>query len=232
MKKTNKKNNNNSKTLILVIALIMAIALIIGGTYAYWVWNSNNIVSVNVTTNLGSTGLTLDGGSTTNNKLAPAACTHASYANKKTITIKRYNDAAFPASVTLTLKLTSFTWSHAKPADADLAHIHYALVNSTGASSCTTGVVSATGNSGTFSGATLGSTANTANNPNKTLITWNYEIPVGGTSGSQVTETYYLYTWLDTSYTFTNYGSGAIQDPLEDISYTLTWSASTITQHS
>ena len=192
--KKNKKNKNN-KTIALIVMLMLVLALIIGGTYAYWVWNSNNIVSVNVTTNLGSTGLTLNVESATNNKLAPASCTNSSYANKQVIKITRYNDTSFPASVTLTLKLTSFKWTHAKPSDADLNHIHYALVNSTGSSSCTTGTVQATGNGGTFNGTTMGNSAGSAVDLDKTLITWNYEIPIGGTSSSPaLPETYYLYT--------------------------------------
>ena len=69
-------------------------------------------------------GLTFNGGGpTVVNGLYSASCTHPTYANKLSLAIDRYNETTFPAMVTLTLKLTSFTWSHNKPITTDLSNV-------------------------------------------------------------------------------------------------------------
>ena len=79
----------NNKKLLVVVFVILFLALIIGSTLAYWTWSSNNLVTVNITTNMGGIGLTLNGGTQTINGLAPASCTHSTYSNMIPITISR-----------------------------------------------------------------------------------------------------------------------------------------------
>ena len=227
-KKTNSKKQEKNNTGLLIVALLLVIALIAGGTYAYWSWNSNNIVTVNLTTTFGTMGATFNGGTVTINKLAPAACTHSTYATKITTNISRYNTTAYPGHVTFTLKLTSLTFNHGALNSTALQSVKYAL--GTSASSCTSSLVTTTSNTGNLSGATIG-TSGTAQSQNVKLLDWAYTLPAGaGTSSSPVNETYYLYFWIDKNYTFTNWGSEGIQDPLQDLTFTVQWSASDIQQ--
>ena len=232
-----KNNNDNKKNVLLIIAVILVGALIAGGTYAYWAWNSNNLVLIgNAYVDTGDMGLTFDaaGVTATIKNLAPAPCTNSTYATKATITLKRYNTSSYPGYVPMTLKLTSFTWKNAKPttgSSGNLKNIKYLV--STSSSACTTAVK---GNdnvaiSGDLSGITVGSTANTAQTQTTTLKTWNYTVlPNAGThlTTGAITETYYLYVWLDSSYEFTNWGSNAVQDPLEGLTFTLQWTMGTL----
>ena len=232
MKKNNKKDNKNRVGLI-AIAFILVAALIAGGTYAYWIWNSNNIAVVgdNCIMCDQGIGLTLNGGTVTVNKLAPAACTHSTYSTKVTTPVSRYNSSPYPAYVTLRLSLTSLTFNHGTLTSADLGYVHYLL--STSSSNCNTAVTGSipgsasagTAISGTLSGATIG-TSGTAKTQTTTLVDWVYKLPPNsGTSSAPVNETYYLYVWIDPAYSFTNYGSNSIQDPLQDLSFILQWSA-------
>ena len=232
----NNKKDNNKKTGLLALALVLVAALIAGGTYAYWIWNSNNVVAINTIVTGGvKMGLTLNGGTATINKLAPAACTHSTYSSKVTTTISRYNETPYPGTVTLTLSLTSLKFNHGTLTSTDLGYVHYLL--STSSSSCATAVTGSdsTAISGTLAGATIG-TSGTAKTQSTVLSNWVYKLPAGaaataGTEAAPKTETYYLYVWIDPAYTFTNYNSNQIQDPLQDLEFTLQWSANTITQN-
>ena len=220
--KNNKKNKKDKKTGLIIVVLLLVLALIAGGTYAYWSWNSNNLITVNMTIDAGTMSLTFNGGgNTTVQKLAPTNCTasgyNTNYVAKFPVTITRANSTTFPGSITFTLQLTSLTWKYAKPSSTDLANVKYILTSSN--SLCTTAVG---GVSGSLTSATVGSTANTAQTQTKTLSSWTYTIPANTASGS---ETYYLYFWIDPGYTFTNWGSNAVQDPLEDLIFTVNWTS-------
>ena len=220
----------NNKLTLTVLFIFSLIALIIGSTLAYWTWSSNNLVTVNITTNMGGIGLTLNGGTATINGLAPARCTHSTYSAQVPITISRYNETQYPATVALSLKLTSLTYNHGTLTSTDLSNIHYRL--STQNNSCVTAVEGYDGNlvQGTLSGATIG-TQGTAQSQNTTLVDWNYSLPASsGTQAVPIQETYYLYIWINLGYTFENIGSNQIQDPLQDLSFNISWSASSIEQ--
>ena len=217
-----KKINIKLATIFLVV--VSVIALIIGSTLAYWIWSSNNLVTVNITTNMGGIGLTLNGGTHTINNLAPASCTHSTYANQLPVVISRYNETQYLATTILTLKLTSFTWEHAKPSVDDLSNIKFAVTSSN--SSCINPLAS-----GDLASITTNNTASTAESQNTIVFNWEYILPANsGTQSNSTNETYYLYVWIDPDYTFENTGSNQIQDPLQDISLTVTWSATNIEQ--
>ncbi len=227
MKKNNKKSNTNGnkKNSLLIVALVLVVALIAGGTYAYWTWNSNNLLTANVTIDTGTMTFTLNGGGTTSvGNLAPADCTatgyDTTYVAKFPVTVTRSNTTDFPGTIDVSLQLTSLTWKNAKPTGTQLANVKYILTSSS--SLCKTAVGSV---SGSLSGATIGSTANTAQTQTTNISTWTYTIPANTASGSQ---NYYLYFWIDPGYTFTNWGSGLVQDPLEDLKFTVTWTSNGI----
>ena len=232
MKKKNnsKKQEKSNKTGLLIVALLLVLALIAGGTYAYWSWNSNNIVTINTTIGTyGTMGATFNGGTVTINKLAPASCTHSTYSTKITTNLSYYNETPFPGSVTFTLKLTSLTFNHGTLTATALQNVKYALTTS--ASSCTSNLVTTTNNTGNLSGATIG-TSGTAQTENVKLFDYAFTLPAnnGTASSPKSATTMYLYFWIDPTYTFTNWGSNSIQDPLQDLSFTVQWSASTIQQ--
>lgn len=240
-----KKNNQkeNKTTIAIIVAVIMVIALIAGGTYAYWVWRGN-VAAINVTTSIGNIGLTLNGGDGVIGKsatagLAPAACTNANYASKDAIAISYYNETDFPARVTLTLTLNSFTWNNGtKPTSAQLGNIKYALSASNSACTSLTGDTNGTlsNNAGTFAAVTVGSTKGTAATPNYKLFDLTFLLPANtGTESAPATKTYYLYFWIDAAYagvngSATTNGSGVIDDSLQGISFQSRWTASEILQ--
>lgn len=234
------KQKNNNRNFVIIAAIIMVLALVAGGTYAYWTWRGN-VTAINVTTSIGNIGLTLNGGDgTIGSGLAPAACTNATYASKDTVSINFYNETDFPAYVTLTLKLKSFTWNNgSKPTSTQLSNIKYAISNSS--SACTPlsgdayGALTNTAG-GTFSGITANNTKGTAQTQDYELFNINFKLPANtGTEASPSSRTYYLYFWIDAAYEgihagSTANGSGVIVDPLQGIAFSTSWSAGTITQ--
>ena len=241
--KKKKKQKENKTTVAIIVAVIMLIAIVVGGTYAYWVWRGN-VASISVTTSIGNIGLTLNGGdgvigSSASAGLAPAACTNSTYASRDAIAISYYNQTDFPARVTLTLTLNSFTWNNGtKPTSNQLGNIKYALSASEDACTSLTGDTNGTlsDNAGTFSAITVGSTKGTANNPDYKLFDLTFLLPANtGTERVPATKTYYLYFWIDAAYagengSATTNGSGVIDDPLQGISFQSTWTATDIIQ--
>ena len=155
---------------ILVLVIIAIIMSILSGTLAYWSWASTSAQKTNVTFTVGSNfSCGADGGGNITNsvRFAPASCTDATYALKRTITTSITNNGGEPVYMDMWLNINSI--------DSGLSGtstFKYALTTSN--SSCTTGVVK----SGTFQG-------KAANDKIQLLK--------GVTSGS----TYYLYIWLD-----------------------------------
>lgn len=227
--KNNKKNKKHeNKKALIIIAILLIIALIAGGTYAYWTWNSNNIVRVGGNTVVGNFSLTLDGGTGSNKVvLAPTDCRSSSignYVDQKTIKVTYQNTTAFPAHAVLKLNLSSFTFENGTPTDTALGHLHYAIT--TGSTSCTSNTLS-TSDANTISITGNGTSTTPATFVGKTsagsnLITWDYMVPANTTTAT--TKTYYLYVWIDKDYTYQNVGNGVVSDPLQDMKYNLAWS--------
>lgn len=240
-KKTNQKDNKT--TTAIIIAVIMVIALIAGGTYAYWIWRGN-VASVSVTTSIGNIGLKLNGGdgvigSSSSVGLAPSLCTNETYASKDEIDIEYFNETDFPARVTLTLTLDSFTWNNGtQPTPEQLSNIKYALSSSDNGclnlSDDANGTLS--DNAGTFQNITVSTTKGTAAAPDYTLFDLEFYLPANtGEESDPEPKKYYLYFWIDPAYAGTNgssttNGSGVIDDPLQGISFQAKWSASDIIQ--
>ncbi len=168
---------------ILILSILTVIFTIMGGTLAYWNWQSSSEQKTNVTFTVASGfSCSADGGGsiTSNDKvLAPAACTNTTYAIKRTITVK---PTITQPNKTIYLDM----WLKVKNIGEGLSNsvnMRYALTDSE--TNCTTGVV-ATGN---FNGATT--------NTEKTLL---HEKEYSSTT----TETYYLWIWLDSAETNSN----------------------------
>ena len=205
----------NNQLIISIVRVVAIVSAVVGATYAYWQWqtgtNEQTSVTFTVLNNTEMLSASLDGGTLTVSKLAPVtSCTNSTYATKANATLTYTNNSGSPARATGTLTVTTFTVKSGRDAfqTNDLTHLHYALTTSS--SSCSTGVIA----SGTFEG----------KNSNGSVLINNVvlqdNIASGTTNG---TKPMYLYVWLDKDYTFTNVGSGAVQDPMEDLTIVLTW---------
>jgi len=264
-KKINDQTKTQSNKKIMIIAIVLTVIMIVGGTYAFWLWRGN-ITNMTISVEIPNIGLNLDGGITTVSGLSPASCTNTRYAVNSPITIKRYNETNFPAYVVLKLSLDSFTWTSGTtaPTSTALSNIRFAVssnsatnINSTcsnaGILANTTSSVTnpteiltyspaVTITTGEYIGSLSGINAGTKNTPvtgqAKKILTWIYEMPANsGTEENPITETYYIYYWLDKNYTGvaldpTLYGSGAsgIVDPLQNMTFDVRWSAENIVQ--
>jgi len=225
------KNKNNIKTLFLAIVAVLFIgALVGGGTYAYWTWQTNETQRTAVSFTISRPGFTIVGDNISSNTLVPTtSCyyTNASYsqhtlAGRATVTAE--NNTSLPMRATITLK------GALKPVSGrtlptsgsnSAANIHWAIKE---VASATTGFAAAncTGTAGsayatgTFSGIT----------PNATTLTYvdiptsiTFDVPAG-----QTTPKYYqVYVWIDSAYTHTNYGS-TNTDPMQGLTIALTFS--------
>lgn len=210
---------DRDKLLIAIGAVLLIIVIVVGGTFAYWSWSTSDAQQTNVSFTVSGDTLegqlyaNLDGGGETAfTNLAPvASCTNSSYAMKKKLTLNYANATTNPAHIYATLSLSDFATPHGTPTSEDLAHLHYAVTST--ATNCATDVV--TGMSGVFTSTTDGTLFTTVD------LLGGQAIPAG-TSTEQEKELY-LWVWMDSGYEFTNEGS-AITDPMQDISFNLTWS--------
>ena len=160
----------DNKYLIPIMLIVGVIIWIMGGTLAYWNWQSSTAQKTEVTFTVGanfSCGANGGGNLTSNAYFAPTTCDNSTYALKRTITTSITNNGTDPVYMDLWLNVVSMG-EGLRNSD----NFKYALTTSE--SSCTTGVEA----SGTFKGKANGSKV---------------ELLSGVTSGS----TYYLYIWLD-----------------------------------
>ena len=160
----------DSKKFLTGIIIATVIITIMGGTLAYWNWQTSNAQKTNVTFTVGSNfSCGADGGGNImgDKKLAPAECTDTDYAVQRTITTYINNSSADPVYMDMWLNINSIgTYL------SQTGNFKYALT--TNSSSCTTDVVS----EGTFQG-------KAANDKIQLL------------SGATSASTYYLYIWID-----------------------------------
>ena len=169
-------DNNSNKIIYIFLAIAVTMFLIVGGTLAYWSWQSaaaqNTAISFTLTSGLSCSA---DGGgniTSSDVKLAPAKCTDTEHAIQRTITTNVTNSNEGSAYMSLSLKVNSMA--------SELAasqNFKYALT--TNPSSCTTDVKE----TGTFTGAIA--------NSSFTILDGD-EYPTSPGTG-----TYYLYIWLD-----------------------------------
>ena len=219
--KKKKKNNDNNKTLIAIVAVAMLIALVGGGTYAYWSWRSNNNTAVSFTISGGT--MTIDGGGDiTAKNLAPAACTNTNYAIQRKVKVTLSNETSTPMGGTLQLKVNSLTASHGTLSSTHTQSLNYALVNVTATQysattswqGCGTNVAT-----GTFSSYSTGSTITLLNNLSVASA------PSASTPGSSIYY-YELYIWISPGYTGVTSSGTTISDPMQDLTLNLAWQGS------
>ena len=166
-----------NKKVVLIIALWSIILIIVGATYAYWTWQSNNAqkTMVTFTVNAGFTCSADAGGNITssNVRLAPSTCTNSTYAIQRTLSVNAsILDASSIDVVAMDL------WLDINLLDSGLAatdNFRYAVTNTQ--NNCSDPIVS-----GSFNGKQQGDRVKL----------------LDGKEYNQTTnETYYLYIWLD-----------------------------------
>ena len=212
------------KLIIAIVAVALIVIVVVGATYAYWQWSSNTAQRTNVAFTVpGSNsmmGATLNGGgSATVSNLAPAACTNSTYAFKKTVTLTYYNQMPQAADIKATLTLSNVSQPHS--GTLRLSNLHYSLTTGTNAgNSCTSGTVVAGGSTSAFPAFTNG-----------TKLLDNVTIKTAaantGTASQPQSATYYLWIWIDSEDNGSNTG-GTVTDPMQDLSFTLTWTGSMV----
>ena len=203
------------KLIIAIISVVLIIIAVIGATYAYWQWTTNSAqqtaVEFTVPTKDAQLSASLNGGATTTvSNLAPAACTNATYAMKKAMTLTYKNLTTQTASVRATLTVSNWTQPHA--GTLRLNNLHYALTRGSAAG----------GDCAAGTNRTLVAGGSTSSFVTSGALINNIEILSVPANTAQNTETYYLWVWLDSEDDGANTGS-AVTDPMQDLSFTLTW---------
>ena len=177
-------DNNSNKIIYIFLAIAVTMFLIVGGTLAYWSWQSaaaqNTAISFTVTSDLACSAD--GGGSITSNdvKLAPAKCTDTEHAIQRTIT----TNTTTPLSDEI---INMDLWLDINNIDTNLRNSdNFKYAVTTSPDSCTSGVV------------TAGDAFKNKISSNKAYLFNNKEY-----IGSQ-NKTYYLWIWLDEAETNNN----------------------------
>ena len=163
------------KRIIAIIAVLAVVFTILGGSLAYWSWQSTNAQKTNVTFTVGANfSCSADGGGTITNTsyFVPTDCTNSTYAIQRTVKVSTTQGANTPIYLNMNLKVNSIGSGL-----SNSQNFKYALTTSS--TSCETGLVA----SGNFYGATT--------NTEKPLLVDERYLT------STTNDTYYLYVWLD-----------------------------------
>jgi len=188
------KKDETYKIILTVVGVLMLVALVVGGTFAWWTWRSSTNTTVNITVAGGT--YTLDGGGNiTSQSLIPTDQCNGNYAIKRTITAKATNTTNTAMTAKVQLNPTTF------PTVFNSTYLKWTISDGTNACSTTSPVP------GTFSGVVQGTPMDIA------------EFTVG--AGASVEKTYYLFIWLDSSYSPQPNIGTTVSDPMQNKSFTL-----------
>lgn len=231
MKKQNKKSNIRN-IVFAIIAVAIVAAIVGGGTYAWWIWQSADNQKTNVTVTISKPDFKIVADTISSTALMPtASCyntpatNHVQHtmAGKATVTAKNNTTVPMEARITLKAKVSASIGSTAP------AKVHWAIkeVTSTNASTfssenCTGTANTATYDTGTFNqlGANSNANVSTSFQDIKTDIKFTVN-----PSSTATTKYYQVYVWVDSSYTATNTGS-TVSDALQNKTFTITFSES------
>lgn len=255
-KKKKKKEKNNLP--IVIIGVIAVVAIIAGSTFAYWSWSTDNSTQqTNVSVTVGGATLVFSGTNITSTTLRPTNDCTGAKALIGDVTATVVNQTATNLRVTPRLDVT-LTPVNGRTFDdtasnADLSHLHWALVDTTSTTTktCTnpdyqgtffkvgsvtvsgggatdvtvTGPTVTTMGEGTLSTINI-TNMNTSNQITDTLTFVANKATtnaVGATTAATTTRQYKLYIWLDDTYQHVNIGS-SVTDPMQDLKISVKWS--------
>lgn len=216
---------NNKKNLIIAIVAVVAITLIVvGGTYAYWTWNSAAEQQTNVTVTISGGSLTITGDNVTNTGMYPTNNCSGSAALKGSATVSAVNGTA--TNMTASLKIRASLYAAQGTLDSDnKGKLRWAIVDTTSTTSKTCSNPDHSGTLGSVTHAT-----SSANFPNTTYSDIDTGITFTAAANTTTTKTYDIYVWLDSTYESTNTGT-VVSDPMQNLSLSVKWSpASTLVQ--
>ena len=100
----------NKKYIITILIVVGVIMIIVGSTFAYWNWSSNNAQKTNVTFTTGanfSCGADGGGNITNTNYFVPTTCNNTTYAIQRTIATTMTNNTSDPVYMDLWLTINS-----------------------------------------------------------------------------------------------------------------------------
>lgn len=173
---------DKKKGLIIIIIFLIFVSLV-GGTFAYWGWTTNESQRTNIVVEVPDVcRINVDGGGSINSSsisMVPATCTNTNHAIIKEINMKvMFPGSDLPTNVKLWLEVDEI----AEELSAT-SNFKYALTSSS--TDCVTNAVV----TGSFSGVGVGDVINL------------FEQDYSGNLGETVSDKYYLYIWLDAAET-------------------------------
>lgn len=251
-KKQKKKKDNNSKKNIMIIGLIiLVLALIAGGTFAYWTWVTNTAQQTAVTFTIQGAGgegpldteifdATFEGSGTLSaTNLEPLATCNGTQCIKETVKVSYVNKTPYAATLSLQLKLTGFTvvsgrntFNNSTTTSTldNIQDLKWRITTaSADANDATANSLDFTVNTsfGTASGGTDSSfkgltfSSATAFTPALPITLATLNLSIPANTNI-TTKTYYLYLWLDDNYKHQNVGN-VNSDPAQGLNIKLEW---------
>lgn len=225
----------NRSLILSIVAVTAIIALVIGGTYAYWQWQSANNTVVSFTVSGGT--MTIDGGGDINGTkvLAPAQCTNTTYAIQRKVQVTATNETTTAMTGVVGLHIDALTAAQGTLNATNKAFIKYALVTTNQTQYEATGF-SKTADACATSATAQGNFGSLSTGDDIALLS-GLTVPAksGNTNGS-FTGYYELYIWIDKTYgdnpdsnaVVPGYGATGttIIDPLQDLTLNLSWTGS------
>ena len=231
-----KKDNNIKNIFLVIMAVIFIGALVGGGTYAYWAWQSNESQRTAVTFTISKPNFTITGDNMSSNTLAPTqSCYYQSassgyvnhtLAGRATVTAQNNTSASMRATITLKGALKPVSGRTLPTGGSNsAANIHWAIkevasaTTAFSAGNCT-GTAGSAYATGTFAGIT----------PNSSTLTYSdisTSIEFDVAPGATGTKYYQVYVWIDSAYTHINYGD-VNDDPMQGLTIALTFSETSI----
>ena len=225
------KNKSVRKTILVIVAIALIAAITIGGTYAWWRWQSDSNQATDVTITISRPGFTIVADTASSSTLTPtAACYNTPAANhvqhtlagKATVTAQNNTTTTMRAVITLKAMFSSAVSGTIVDENSATtnrtSHVHWAIKQVSSASDAfssanCTGTAGTQYATGTFDGVGTSYT----NIP--TSITFDVN------PGTTETNYYQVYVWIDSDYVHTNEGS-VQSDPLQNNTITITFSES------
>ena len=217
MKKTNKKKDNDTKKILITLTIVILIIVIIGGaTFAYWTWQSNNAQMTNVSGRIperdesGGFVFNITGGgvSSTKTMYPTNDCDGAGAIISGNTTVTAGNPSSTDMTVFLAIRAT-VTAAQGTLNSTNKGKLNWAIIDTSTSATCANPTAQ-----GTLS------TAGTNTDIDTT-------IRFTATKESTTTKTYKLFIWLDSSYTFTNYGD-TVSDPMQNLTINVGWSPDSV----
>ena len=173
-------NNQELKVFTIILVVATIVITLMGGTLAYWNWQSTSAQNTNVTFTVASNfSCSADGGGNiTNNDvmIVPATCTNSAHAIKRQVKVNVNKNGTSNIYLDMYLNVNSIGTGL-----SNTTNFKYALTTS--GTNCTDGVVA----QGNFSGATTNTHKKLFSLKEYTQTTQN--------------DTYYLWIWLDAAET-------------------------------